>query len=95
MGRDRHQQTTSKETTKQRKQFHWDKALRKTTEDTLERSQWGRGSHREMGGASRWGQETEEGASFTFSRKGVRGGRGQDEVGEPAGPCRPRCGIWV
>ena len=52
-------------------------------------------THREMGGASRWGQETEEGASFTFSRKGVRGGRGQDEVGEPAGPCRPRCGIWV
>ena len=41
------------------------------------------------------GAGDEEGASFTFSRKGVRGGRGQDEVGEPAGPCRPRCGIWV
>lgn len=89
MGRDRHQQTTSKETTKQRKQFHWDKALRKTTEDTLERSQWGRGSHREMGGASRWGQETRrERASPSAEKESEEEGgrmRWESQLG-PAGP---------
>ena len=51
-GRERHQQTISQETTKQRKEFPWDKAWR-NLEDTLEGSQWRRGSHREMGGAGR------------------------------------------